>query len=85
MLRNSKKSPNQETGLGNRVMSEGSDWYQNDPKQLNHAHLGPIWYHSEPSDVPYSPNQFLDWDFFCYFLQQDGSKTHKIDKIHEQK
>ena len=27
-------------------------------------HLGPTWYHSEPSDVPYSPNQFLGWDFF---------------------
>ena len=22
---------------------------------------------------PYSPNQFLDWDFFCRFLQQDSS------------
>ena len=32
---------------------------------VTHAHLGPIWYHSEPSDVPYSPNQFLDWDFFA--------------------
>ena len=27
-------------------------------------HLGPIWYHSEPSDVPYSQNlQFLGLDF----------------------
>ena len=33
-------------------------------KGITHAHLGPIWYHSEPSDVPYSPNQFLGWDFF---------------------
>ena len=39
---------------------------------VTHAHLGPIWYNSEPSDVPYSPNQFLGWDFFCSFLQQDG-------------
>ena len=31
---------------------------------VTHAHLGPIWYHPEPSDVPYSPNQFLGWDFF---------------------
>ena len=39
-----------------------------------HAHLGTIWYHhSESSDVPYSPKQFLGWDFFCRFLQQDGS------------
>jgi hypothetical protein len=35
-------------------------------------HLGSIWYHSEPSDVPYSANQFLGWDFFCHFLQQDS-------------
>ena len=28
-------------------------------------HLGSIWYHSEPSDIPYSPNQFLGWDFFA--------------------
>ena len=21
---------------------------------VNQAHLGPIWYHSEPSDIPYS-------------------------------
>ena len=33
-------------------------------KGVTHAHLGPIWYHKEPSDVPYSPNQFLGWDFF---------------------
>ena len=28
-------------------------------------HLRSIWYHSEPSDFPYYPNQFLSWDFFC--------------------
>ena len=28
-------------------------------------HLGLIWYHSEPLEVPYSPNQFLGWDFFA--------------------
>ena len=33
-------------------------------KGVTHAHLGPVWYHSEPSDVSYSPNQFLGWDFF---------------------
>ena len=33
-------------------------------KGVTHAHLGPIWYHSKPSDIPYSPNQFLGWDFF---------------------
>ena len=37
----------------------------NDTKlTLNDAHLGPIWYLSEPSDVPYCPNQFLSWDLF---------------------
>ena len=35
-------------------------------------YLGSIWYCSEPSGVPYSPNQFLALDFFCRFLQQDG-------------
>ena len=34
-------------------------------KGVTHAHLAPILYHSEPSDVPYSPNQFLSWDFFA--------------------
>ena len=29
-------------------------------------HLGLIWYHSEPLEVPYSPNQFLGWDFFAF-------------------
>ena len=28
-------------------------------------HLGSIRYHSEPSDVPYSQNQLLDWTFFA--------------------
>ena len=27
--------------------------------------LGPISYHSAPSDVPYFPNQFLGWDCFA--------------------
>ena len=35
---------------------------------VTHGHLGPNWYHSEPPDVPYSPNQFLALDFFCHFL-----------------
>ena len=34
-------------------------------KGVTHAHLVPIWYDSEPSDIPYSPNQFLGWDFFA--------------------
>ena len=44
-------------------------------KGVTHAHLGPIWYHSELSDVPYFPNQFLGWDFFWRFLQQEGSSS----------
>ena len=53
-------------------------------KGVTHAHLGPIWYLSEPSDDPYSPNQFLGWDFFRRFLQQTGSNISTIalvDKI----
>ena len=34
-------------------------------KGVTHAQLLPLWYHSEHSDVPYSPNQFLGWDFFA--------------------
>ena len=44
------------------------------------AHLGPIWYHKEPSNVPYSPNQFLGWDFFCRFLQQ-GSSSKVLETL----
>ena len=38
----------------------------------------PIRYHSEPSDVPYSPTQFLALDFFCCFLQQDCSNRNYL-------
>ena len=54
---------------------------QTDPKGVTQAHLGPIWYHSEPSDVPSSSNQFLGWNFFCCFLQQDSSSIYDIDFI----
>ena len=40
-----------------------------------HAHLGTIWYHSKPSDVPYSPHPFLGWDFFRPFLKKDSSSS----------
>ena len=33
-------------------------------KGVTHAHLGPIWYHFEPSDVPYSPNQYTGHELF---------------------
>ena len=57
-------------------MSDGSEWYLIIPKwswfiPLNH--LGSIWYHSESWDIPNFLNQFLGWDFFRRFLQQDGS------------
>ena len=77
-VRNGKKSPNQEIGLGNR----GRLKVLNDTKlilNVTHVHLGPIWCHSEITDVPYCPNQFLGWDFFCRFLHQDGSSGgHQI-------
>ena len=40
-------------------MPEGFNDIPND-----YAHLRLIWYHSEPSDIHYSPNQSLGWDFF---------------------
>ena len=49
-------------------------------KGVTHAHLGPIWYHSEPSNVPYSPNQFLGWDFFAASYSKTALKPFlKID------
>ena len=62
-----KKYQYQETGLGNR----GHLKVLKDTKIIKgviHVYLGPIWYHSEPSDIPYSPNQFLGWDIFLPFL-----------------
>ena len=38
-------------------------------------HLGPIWYHSEPSDVPYSQNLPRPISWFGLFLQQNHSST----------
>ena len=37
-------------------------------------HLGPIWYHSEPSDVPYSQNLTRPISWFGLFLQQNDSR-----------
>ena len=50
----------------------------NGTKLILNAHSAPIWYHSEPSDVPYSPNQFFALDFFGRFLQQGSSNLHDI-------
>ena len=41
-------------------------------KGVTHANLGPIWYHSEPPDVPFPKNQFLGW-YFLPLLKQDVS------------
>ena len=43
--------------------------------------LESIWYHLKPLEVPYSPNHFLGWDFFCRFLQQ----TTTVSRIHNHK
>ena len=42
--------------------------------------LGSSWYQSEPTDVPYFPNQILVWDFFFRFLQQDDSTTPDVNR-----
>ena len=39
-------------------------------------HLGPIWYHSEPSDVPYSQNLPRPISWFRLFLQQNDSNYY---------
>ena len=36
-------------------------------------HLGPTWYHSEPSDVPYSQNLQGPISWFGLFLRQNDS------------
>ena len=46
-------------------------------KAATHFHLEPIWYHSEPSDVPYSQNQFFALDFFA----ASYSKTALMSKV----
>ena len=69
------KSPNQETGLGNM----GHLKILKDTKLVLNS--GSIWYHSEPLEVPYSPNQFLGWDFFCRFLQQTTGSRRNMKQI----
>ena len=44
-------------------------------KGVTQAYLGPIWYHKEPSDVPYFPNQVLGWDFFWPLLKAKPALT----------
>ena len=47
-------------------------------KGVSHAHLGSIWYHSGPSDIPYYPNQFFGWDFFLPLLTANPALVVKI-------
>ena len=42
-------------------------------------HLGSSWYHSEPLEVLYSPNQFLGWDFFAVSYNKPALKTKLND------
>ena len=37
-------------------------------------HLGSLWYHSKPLEFPYSPNQFLGWDFFAVSYSKTALK-----------
>ena len=52
-------------------------------KGVAHAHLGLIWYHSEPSDVPYSTNQFIGWDFFAASYSKTALVTQMIKALAE--
>ena len=45
---------------------------------VTHPHLGPIWYRSEPSNVPSSPKQFLGWDFFAISYDKTALALHWI-------
>ena len=37
-------------------------------------HIQSVWNHSGPSEVPYPTNKLVVRNFFCYFLQQTGSR-----------
>ena len=39
-------------------------------------HLGSIWYHSEPADVPYSKNLLRPISWFGLFLQKNDSSMY---------
>ena len=62
-----KKSPKQETSLGNRgrlkVLNDTKLVLNEQEWPINN--LGSICYQSEPSDVPFSWNQVLGWDFLA--------------------
>ena len=56
-----------ETGFGSkeRLMVLNDTKFILMIKGVTPSHLGPIKYHSEPSNVPFSTNQFLALDFFA--------------------
>ena len=43
-------------------------------------HLGPIWSHSEPSDVRYSENLLRPISWFGLFLQQNDTRIFSDTK-----
>ena len=58
--------------MPDKLISEGQEISEENCGVLKyskkHAHLGPIWYHSEPSDIPYTfipPSTFGDFAFFA--------------------
>ena len=44
-------------------------------QRVTYNHLRPIWYHSETSEVHYSPNQFLGWDFYAASYSKTALST----------
>ena len=42
-------------------------------------HLGSIWCHSEPLEFPYSPKQFLGWDFFAVSYSKPALEMYEVD------
>ena len=46
------------------------------------AHLESIRYHSEPSVIPYSPNQFLGWDFSAVSYSKPALKNQRETSFH---
>ena len=52
-------------------------------KGVTHTHIGPFWYHSEPSNVPYCPNQLLALNFFAVSYSKTAQVfiVKKIRKI----
>ena len=48
--------------------------------KVTYSHLGPIVYHAEPSDIPYSPNQFLGWDFFAASYSKTALRAYCPNK-----